>query len=456
MKGVDVYNFSGCGLTKTIGGITAKKKRSWTSLWLKVVDDYSIDYTNGDETVPLISAVGPFDNHNYYVKSAVHSELPSVSGVPETIFSLLSGNKTPTFSNVSTSSDLCDVKGIVLSTHSPVAINIYDNSGNHTGPTDTGDIEYGLSDISYDKILDDTFAFIPDDNQNYMLLIKPVATDTSAYDLSLENVGSNNKKTRKTYWNKIPVKTTSSNSQIFFSSTSTDYLIKVDEDGDGIFESTSSPSSILASSTAEDIISPQTIVLISQDGTVSLSATDDNAGVLETEYSLDGNTWNLYTAPFSASGNTVSYFSTDNAGNVETPQSIVVPEPVKRGTKRRSISIIGTSTQDTSSASIFISGVQNQNYSEATLQPISLIQNIQQLSTSSSRASSSTIKISNRRTPRKTMRTFVATTSSQSVSPSNLNLTASVANSGSNLGSIIGVFFQKIWTHLFLFFKKIL
>jgi hypothetical protein len=62
------------------------------------------------------------------------------------------------------------------------------------------------------------------------------------------------------------------------------------------------------------------------DVTVSLTVYDNVSGVAKTEYSLDGGTaWQTYTAPvtFSQDGRyTVSYRSTDNAGNVEAAKTI--------------------------------------------------------------------------------------------------------------------------------------
>ena len=321
LSGADVYNFSGCGTTKTIGSIIVKKKKSWTSLWRKIVEDYSIDYVNGDETVPLSSAVGPFGDRNYYIKGATHTELPSAEGVPETIFSILSGISASTTSNISTSNNFCDITGHAISTHSPVTLDIYDDLGNHTGPVEVGDIEYGIPGVSYDIIGTDVFAFLPE-GRNYRIVVR--ATDTGAYDFYITKLGTGGTKVSEAYWNEIPLTTISTNSKINISSTSTDYVIETDQNGDGIFESSSTPSAILSSSTIGDLVPSQSTNTIS-DGIVSLSAVDDNAGVLKTEYSFDGNTWTLYTTPFSAFGETVSYFSTDNAGNIEPIQSINIP-----------------------------------------------------------------------------------------------------------------------------------
>jgi hypothetical protein len=61
---------------------------------------------------------------------------------------------------------------------------------------------------------------------------------------------------------------------------------------------------------------------------VTLVATDDKTDVASTIYSLDdGATWNLYTAPFTLSGegeHTVLYRSTDKAGNTEDVKTVTL------------------------------------------------------------------------------------------------------------------------------------
>src|SRR3989344_71460 len=64
------------------------------------------------------------------------------------------------------------------------------------------------------------------------------------------------------------------------------------------------------------------------DVSLTLDATDDNSGVLKTEYSLDGGTtWLEYSAPIQITTlgiNDVLFFSTDRAGNKEENQSIEI------------------------------------------------------------------------------------------------------------------------------------
>jgi hypothetical protein len=60
--------------------------------------------------------------------------------------------------------------------------------------------------------------------------------------------------------------------------------------------------------------------------TITLTATDSgDAGVAKTEYSLDGGPLTLYTGPFQVTGDgdhSLSFFSTDAAGNAEASQSV--------------------------------------------------------------------------------------------------------------------------------------
>jgi len=61
--------------------------------------------------------------------------------------------------------------------------------------------------------------------------------------------------------------------------------------------------------------------------TLALSSSDRISGVNRTEYSPDGITWTVYTAPFTLRGEGTSivyYRSIDNAGNVEATKSIMI------------------------------------------------------------------------------------------------------------------------------------
>ena len=58
--------------------------------------------------------------------------------------------------------------------------------------------------------------------------------------------------------------------------------------------------------------------------TVTLLATDNGSGVAYTKYKLDSDAWTTYTASFLVTGDgdhTVSFYSVDNAGNIETTKN---------------------------------------------------------------------------------------------------------------------------------------
>ena len=134
-------------------------------------------------------------------------------------------------------------------------------------------------------------------------------------------------KTGEYYWDEIPLDTLLANSEILVGPGISDYVIKMDEDGDGFFEKEFAPSSSLNVAQAGDLTAPETTGTI-LDGEITFSATDDNAGVLKTEYSLDGENWLKYLSPLDIAGATIKYFSTDRAGNIETIKEASAPARV--------------------------------------------------------------------------------------------------------------------------------
>jgi hypothetical protein len=75
--------------------------------------------------------------------------------------------------------------------------------------------------------------------------------------------------------------------------------------------------------------------------TVTLSASDGTSGVASTKYSIDGGSTQTYSAPFTISSegsHTVSYWSTDNAGNQESAQSLTVKLDLNAPTSSAQIS----------------------------------------------------------------------------------------------------------------------
>ncbi len=225
LENLNSFNFSGCGMTKTIGQIITTEKSNGS-------EEHKILYSNGDETVPLISS-DVRAKSNYYVTGYSHSALPSASGIKQDILSILQNSSTAeNFANVSTSSDVCLISGRAISVHSPVSLDIYDANNNHTGISSDGNIEYGVNGVSFDEINGEKFAFLPS-GIDYKIILNGEGSGT--FDFYIEDVSGNDKVSNEKSWLSVPIESTSSKFQIIISSSSSQ-IIDVDENGDGDFE----------------------------------------------------------------------------------------------------------------------------------------------------------------------------------------------------------------------------
>ncbi len=187
---------------------------------------------NGDNTVPLTSS-NIKAKENYYVSGYEHSELPSANGVPQDILSIIqNGSTTADYINVSTNTDICKVSGKSISVHSPVSLDIYDENNNHTGIASDGNIEYGISGVSFDEINGEKFAFIPD-GTNYKIVLDGESAGT--FDLNIEDVSGTDTISNEQEWLNVSIEGTSSIFQIDIG-TSSENIIQVDENGDGSYE----------------------------------------------------------------------------------------------------------------------------------------------------------------------------------------------------------------------------
>ena len=100
---------------------------------------------------------------------------------------------------------------------------------------------------------------------------------------------------------------------------------------------------LMGTDSGEDVTPPVTTCILDgvmeggfyiSDVTVTLTATDDKSGVNYTMYKLNSGAWTTYTEPFMVTTNgdhMVSFYSVDNAGNIEDEKnvsfSIIKPAP---------------------------------------------------------------------------------------------------------------------------------
>lgn len=328
--GVHVYLIVGVGYgtkerirfwqDQSWGGLVTNKHASW---W----------YSNGDGTVlqrssDLHDASNDFrGTAQVYYLNTEHGVLPLNTNAQQQIMRIISGVTTPINDQISTVPDKWPMTGKWVEVNSPVDLHIYDAVGNHLGPTPQGTIEYGIPNAQYDVIGHDKSTFVSDGIKYTVVL---TATGSGDFDLRLRNVQGSILTTA--LYKDIPVRLNSTAKvQLDFN---TSLLMAIDQDGDGIFETTRPPTAVLDQKDSLDVIPPTSTITLDRANqpkgsvAVTISAADQvgGSGVWRIEYSLDGgNTFHVYTSSFVVNTDTVSVVytkATDKAGNEQYPLSI--------------------------------------------------------------------------------------------------------------------------------------
>lgn len=239
---VDTYNIVGCG-TPTIGKIFTQASKNPKD------PHYSIQYINGDGTVPQRSAEYLATDNLYYAHGIEHATMPSNDGVSNLVVSILS-NDTDNFDyginrNIARNTVNCELpNGKYIEVHSPVDLHIYDSEGNHVGPDDNGDIEYGISGVVYDVIDGNKFAFIPD-GDDYE--VKLSATDNGTFSAHIKT-SEQGEIVSTAYFEDVSLAGVQTRAEILPS----DPVILLDSDGSGNFRRIG-PSYVKEGDTAEEM-----------------------------------------------------------------------------------------------------------------------------------------------------------------------------------------------------------
>jgi hypothetical protein len=220
--------------------------------------------------------------------------------------------------------DFMPESGIIMKIHSPVELRTYDLLDRITGLVNNEQKEE-IPNSMYIEEGETVLLF--NQNENYRYEIK--GTGAGLYGLDIISLIDG----KLTTFKAIDVPTTTGMVHEFtvdwdtLSAGEKGVTLKIDNEGDGIFDKTIQLGSVLT-----EITPPTTTATLS--GTlgnngwytsnvqVNLTATDNagGSGVNKTEYSFDNATWITYDAEFTLSNEgttTVFYKSTDNAGNVE-------------------------------------------------------------------------------------------------------------------------------------------
>lgn len=341
-EGIDLYNIVGCK-SGTFGSI---------SEWVTKNSSPKFDFPkviSGDGTVPFVSAdsLTVDATKTFFVPEVAHSSLLSANGSRQQIVNILTGGALSTNGKVLTRSevfnrpDLCEIKGDSLKIHSPLAVDIIDQDGNHSGPLEDGSIENSIPGADYEVWGEHKYVFLPtDEGQQYS--IKLAGTGNGTFTLDDQSIDGNNISGTQVFSNLSVTSDLTGQVNLGGNNGQTTLILKATPTSAPI---TVLPSSVLDAEQSLDLISPVSTSTISglmgQDGfyrsnaTITLTALDpatlgkenETSGILKIQYSLDGQATSTYStsSPLSITDegpHNLTFFATDRAGNNEQPQAV--------------------------------------------------------------------------------------------------------------------------------------
>lgn len=339
-KGVDLYNIVGCK-SDSIGQVVEKRK-------IEFFGNETIYYekpetTLGDGTVPLESATHlPVDSgKKYYALKSDHGKMLSQDGIRQQIVNLISDSNLEVESNLVTQDiSQCKLKQKAVSIYSPVDPEVTDEEGNRLGFSPDGSLQNDIPNAGFYAFGERKFLFLPDEpEKSYTFKLKGTGEGEftlKVQDLYEDTLGAEDG--NMVVFSNIPVGTQSQGELLL----SEDPKINYDQEGDGIFESVISPTSVLNPSQSQDLFSSTTQAVLTgtqgspsfyrSDVNVSFEATDEIpgqdpsqvSGVLETLFSLNGSDFQEATTTLvtSEGAHTLDFYSVDKAGNKEIVKQV--------------------------------------------------------------------------------------------------------------------------------------
>ncbi len=266
--GVKTYNIVGCG-TPTMGKFFTFGKQDDQD------PEFDIAYISGDGTVPMRSAEAIPASEQYYMVQAKHSQMPSASGVKELVASLLSEQESAfdfsAHSNMSASDADCQLPdGTFLSFHSPVAVNIYDQEGNHTGPDNNGDIEDNIPNVIYNIFENNKFVYLPAGG-DYEIKLQATAVGSFSSHIKILQAGEI---VSTSYFSDIPLASISTTAEVDISEEVPNIILSAM--GDNTDTLIVEPTTITSGDILEDTIPPEFILSVDPEVFELVVAGQDN------------------------------------------------------------------------------------------------------------------------------------------------------------------------------------
>lgn len=334
--GVQTFNIVGCE-SATLGQFILQNP-----LFGFIGKKFRPIYIDGDKTVPLRSAESVGSDRIFYYKTlsapqeVEHARLLTAPGMPELIGDILTTGNLTLPSYVTTRRSECSLSGFMIGDDIPVELHIYDSQGRHAGPLPNGDLEIGIPGAQYDRFEDEKYAFLPM-GDTYRIVFQGTQAGSAA--ISIQPVVNNTIAQTISYFD-VPIASASTTAKFMLTPTLEDLILHIDQNGDGIFEASTTPSTILNAIESLDFVPPETVATTSgaiglngwftSDVHITLTATDNSSGsdIFKTEYSLDdGESWQRYETPILITQEgevTVLYHSIDRAGNSENANTLMI------------------------------------------------------------------------------------------------------------------------------------
>lgn len=289
-----------------------------SALWMKDVERYWVNLRNYNRNSPIETAFGLLG-----VEHANVLEIPQLSTF---LADLITGTMRPLseYSYFSTDAPASTDKRLQYSLHSPLTLSLYDDEGRHTGISPTGEIEEQIPGTYYKQFGEVKYIFADVGSAGHIVLD---GYETGDFTFVVEELEGDTSLGKVTFQDMPTTPETRVTFDVPSDLASASHL-RIDRDGDGTTDIDLAPK--IGEVVTFDTIAPVTTAVVTgiqgangwhaSDVTVTLTATDEGSGVEQTGYSLDGTTWHVYGGPITLlteGATTLSYFSTDQAGNQE-------------------------------------------------------------------------------------------------------------------------------------------
>ncbi len=326
ISGPQVYNIIGCQNPETIG-----------SFRLYPNNKFKIDPTNGDGTVPFISASYKSQStNNFYVHSVIadHMGLVQNGDVLNLVDGIIKSNPPALPGFISANQGDCVNntfniinRKLLFGTHSPVNLHLYDPQNRHTGLKLNGDIELSIPGSNFFRIGDNSFIWTPQGN-TYRVEINAYAT--GSFDFDVNQYQGVNLEASINYLN-IPIQSPQLKAGLTVTDINSNPPLIVDKDGNGTPNAIIT-SQVLSGSPAQDILPPDINIISpasrsyerSQTIPLDVRVSDGQSGVALKEIKIDGK---IVTSDFldlffySLGSHSLDVLAYDKAGNSSVKSS---------------------------------------------------------------------------------------------------------------------------------------